>query len=343
MSGFTSEQISETVERMVVGGFSGAVQVDVAGVTVHASAHGLADRAHSIPNHVSTRFAGASALKTCTALTILHLVEQGTVALDTRVVSVVDRAVSFMSEEVTVEHLLAHRSGIGDYCQEVDVARSEMTASTATLAQCTLDRPALILEVMDGVPPRAEAGIEFRYNNAGYALLALLAERVTGTSLSDLLELHVFGPAGMSNSAVLSYDELDGDVAIGYRERLGLRTNVHAVPNRGLGDGGLFTTVADMKRLWDALWAGAVVEPATLALMTTPHGRTERGTPYGLGFWLDATTDAVTVEGYDIGISFRSMHRPSTSVTWTVVSNWTDGAWPLADELELSTNAGAQH
>jgi hypothetical protein len=72
-------------------------------------------------------------------------------------------------------------------------------------------------------------------------------------------------------------------------------------------------------------------------MMTSAQGQTPRGTPYGLGFWLDPTTDAVSLEGYDSGISFRSVHRPSTGVTWTVASNWTDGAWPLADELALLT------
>ncbi|MGE0308901.1 MAG: serine hydrolase domain-containing protein, partial [Acidimicrobiia bacterium] len=188
-------------------------------------------------------------------------------------------------------------------------------------------------------PARSAPGVMFQYNNAGFALLALLAEHVAGMPYVDLVQRHVFTPAGMSHSAVLRYDELDGDVAVGYMERDGLKTNVHAVPNCGIGDGGLFTTVADMVRLWQALDNGILVSTDIVSLMTSPHGRTPHGIPYGLGFWLDPVTDAVTLEGYDHGISFRSVHRPSTAVTWTVASNWTDGAWPLADELELLAGA----
>ena len=54
---------------------------------------------------------------------------------------------------------------------------------------------------------------------------------------------------------------------------------------------------------------------------------------YGLGFWLDATGPAVMLEGMDAGVSFHSRHDAGTGLTWTVVSNTTDGAWPIARHL----------
>jgi hypothetical protein len=54
---------------------------------------------------------------------------------------------------------------------------------------------------------------------------------------------------------------------------------------------------------------------------------------YGLGFWLAGKGDAVRLEGYDAGVSFRSWHDPGQSLTQTVVSNTTDGAWPMSREL----------
>ena len=59
---------------------------------------------------------------------------------------------------------------------------------------------------------------------------------------------------------------------------------------------------------------------------------------YGLGFWLDATGPGVFLEGYDAGISFRSLHDPTTGTTLTVISNWSDGAWDVLRALrEMST------
>ena len=54
---------------------------------------------------------------------------------------------------------------------------------------------------------------------------------------------------------------------------------------------------------------------------------------YGLGFWLDATTDTVSLVGMDAGVSFWSAHDPASETTATVVSNTSDGAWPIARRL----------
>ena len=88
-----------------------------------------------------------------------------------------------------------------------------------------------------------------------------------------------------------------------------------------------------MHRLWQALDAGLVVSPDTLALMTRPHSDdtgSSGGHRYGLGFWLPAGDGLVEMEGYDAGASFRSTHRAADGLTVSVLSNWTDGAWPVA-------------
>jgi hypothetical protein len=33
------------------------------------------------------------------------------------------------------------------------------------------------------------------------------------------------------------------------------------------------------------------------------------------------------------GVSLRSQHHRASALTWTVVANTTDGAWPVADEV----------
>jgi hypothetical protein len=72
-----------------------------------------------------------------------------------------------------------------------------------------------------------------------------------------------------------------------------------------------------------------------VAEMTRPRSATpsDRMLHCGLGFWL--TPDgAVELEGYDAGVSFRSTHDPADRRTRTVVSNWSDGAWPICRALE---------
>jgi hypothetical protein len=55
---------------------------------------------------------------------------------------------------------------------------------------------------------------------------------------------------------------------------------------------------------------------------------------YGLGFWLHASTDTVMLEGSDAGVSFRTVHDPRSSVTHTVISNTSKGAWPITRFLD---------
>ena len=55
---------------------------------------------------------------------------------------------------------------------------------------------------------------------------------------------------------------------------------------------------------------------------------------YGLGFWLHGSSDVVSLEGCDAGVSFRSVYDPRSGVTHTVLSNTTEGAWPLTRYLD---------
>lgn len=55
----------------------------------------------------------------------------------------------------------------------------------------------------------------------------------------------------------------------------------------------------------------------------------EESRRYGLGFHLHATCDGVFLEGHAAGVSFTSAHQPSSAMTYTVLSNWPGGAWPI--------------
>ena len=98
--------------------FSGAVRVDRSGDVEVALAFGLAERGLEVPNTVDTQFALASAAKGLTALTVMGLAGQGVLALGTPVRDLLGEDLPEIDDRVTVEHLLAHRSGIGDYIDE---------------------------------------------------------------------------------------------------------------------------------------------------------------------------------------------------------------------------------
>jgi len=314
--------------------FSGVVRVDSAhGVGVE-KAYGLAHRGHGIPNSADTQFAIASGTKGLTALTVASLVEEGRIELSTSARSVLGADLPLVGDEVTIEHLLSHRSGIGDYLDEAgdhDLADYPMPVPVHELASTEE-----YVAALDGRPMTSAPGERFAYNNSGYVVLALIAERVGGSPFADLVRRRVCEPAGMRDTAFLRSDELPGRAALGYLMVDGAwRTNVFHLPVRGSGDGGIYSTAADLSSFWNALFAGQIVSNDLVDDLVRPHSDAPAHSQrYGLGFWLQASTDAVGLEGYDAGVSFRSVHDPGARITHTVISNTTDGAWPLARHLE---------
>ena len=309
--------------------FSGVVRIDRGDELVLAKSFGFADRAHGIANTLDTQFGVASGSKTLTALVVVSLIESGRLELATTARSLLGDDLPLVGDDVTIEHLLAHRSGIGDYLDE-DV-ESDFNEYLMPISVHELATTEDFVRVVDGYPAKFAAGADFSYCNAGYVVLALMAERASGQSLPDLVEERVSGPAGLTDTAYLRSDELPGSAAIGYLGPDSLRTNVFHLPVRASGDGGAFTTAADVLRLWNAFFDGRIVAPDWVRRMVEPHSTLPSGNyRYGLGFWLAGAGDTVMLEGADAGASFHSIHDPTADATYTVLSNVTEGADAMA-------------
>ena len=115
----SGNDLREVVERVAVETtFSGVVRVDRGADVELLAAYGEADRRWSIANTPDTRFATASGTKGLTALAVVTLIEDGTLDLTTTARSLLGGDLPLVDDAVTVEQLLAHRSGIGDYLDE---------------------------------------------------------------------------------------------------------------------------------------------------------------------------------------------------------------------------------
>jgi CubicO group peptidase (beta-lactamase class C family) len=305
------------------------VRVDRGDEIELAKAYGLAHRGHEIQNTLDTQFAIASGTKGFTALAVVSLIEDGSLGLSTTARSVLGEDLPLIGDDVTIEHLLSHRSGIGDYFDED--AGHDITDYVMPVPVHELATTEQYLAVLDDHPARFAPGERFAYCNGGYVVLALIAERTSGLAFHDLVLERVCEPAGMVDTEFLRSDELPGRAALGYLTSDGARTNVFHLPVLGNGDGGIYSTAADISSLWRAFFAGEIVSTDWAAEMV--RRRSDR---YGLGFWLHESSSVVILEGSDAGVSFRSLHDPGPSITRTVISNTSDGAWPIArlfDEL----------
>src|SRR5262249_46389519 len=122
---------------------------------------------------------------------------------------------------------------------------------------------------------------------------------------------------------------------VGYLALDGFRSNVLHLPVRGSGDGGCYSTVADLHAFWRALFCGRIVLHDFVSELFHPRSEVpSRSLRYGLGFWLHATGPSVVLAGFDAGVSFRSLHDPLAGVTHTVMSNTSTGAWPISRRLD---------
>ena len=328
------DELEQTIDSAAAAsGFSGAVRIDRAGEIELAKAYGFADRRYAVACTVDTQFGIASGAKGLTALTVVSLIEDDALSLDTTARSVLGGDLPLIADDVTIEHLLAHRSGIGDYLDE-----SQLTDKNGYVMPVPVQELATTeeyLAVLDGHEMAFPAGTEFAYCNGGYVVLALLAERVGGADFHELVRRRVCEPAGLRSTAFLRSDELPATAATGYLSGDSDRTNVLHLPVRGSGDGGVFTTTADVSTLWAAFLGGRIVSDTWVSEMTRPRrGATGDSLDYGLGFWLQPAAGRVELHGYDAGVSFRSVHDPASQLTWTIVSNTSEGTWPIETAVE---------
>jgi CubicO group peptidase (beta-lactamase class C family) len=318
------------------GNFSGVVSVDAGDATLHQRAYGFAHRALGVPNAPGARFALASGSKTFTALATLRLVELGRLGLADPVRPILGEDLPLIDDRVTIEQLLAHESGIGDYLDEEadwDADDYVLPVPVHTLAETSG-----FLPVVDGFPQSFPPGERFSYCNGGYIVLALVIERVSGTGYHEVVQTEVFDRAGLTATGFLRSDELPGDAALGYLYETGDRTNVLHLPVRGNGDGGAYSTTADLHRFWRSLTAGRILGDDLLARLVHPrHERVEGDLGYGLGVYLHPS-GALLMEGYDAGVSMLSIHEQASATTATVLGNTSEGAWPIARLLlDLAT------
>lgn len=329
IAGISAEDIARVVGEA---GFSGVVSLAALGDgPAFDLAFGLADRGHRVANTVETRFAMASGCKAFTAVAIGLLIQDGKIRLDTPLAACVRSRQFPFGAMVTIGQLLNHTAGIPDYFSE------ELGTDYAALWH---ERPCYrmtsvhdFLPLFENAPMKAPPGQGFLYCNAGFVLLSLVIEELTGRDFRDVVGERIFRPCGMTHSGYFAMDALPDNTALGYlsEDESDRHTNIYSVPFIGGGDGGAFTTAQDMRRFWTALLAGRLLAQGLLDRFLAPSVQmAERGDSwhYGRGFYLRQERESriVSVEGCDPGASLESQVWIEDDVIVTVLSNTTEGA-----------------
>jgi len=285
VSPLTEEQAVESWRARLdslsrAGRFAGAVLLVKQGRPLFKAAYGEAVRERHLPNRTDTRFNLGSINKIFTKLAIAQLVERGKVGLDDRIDRHLPDYPKEVASRVTVGHLLAHRSGIGDIFGD---AYDRMNRSR-------LRKVSDWIPLFRDLPLAFEPGSREEYSNGGYVLLGAIVERASGEDYYDYVRRHIYRPLGMKDTDHYASDGRTPNLASGYtRERLpgvepgasGWTDNARTRPFRGSPAGGGYSTLDDLLRFTEAMRASKLLEPGTLDQF--PEFRASPNGEVGLG------------------------------------------------------------
>jgi len=212
------------------------------GQLVYQRGYGMANLEHTIPISSTTVFRIASTSKQFTATCIILLAEQGKLSLNDDVRKYLPEMPEYESP-ITIHHLIHHTSGIRDYLELMELAgMSDQDYYTDKEALEMLTRQKEL---------NFKPGDEYLYSNSGYLLLSIIVTRVSGKSLREFAEEHIFKRLGMKTTHF--HDDhrmIVKNRAAGYSPRENGGYKIRMTTLDMVGDGGVFTTIEDLF-LWD--------------------------------------------------------------------------------------------
>lgn len=165
---------AETERLVAEDRFSRAVLLSRNGRTLFERAYGLADRSRNVPNNVDTKFNMASVTKVFTAVAILQLAEQGKLSLDATLSQALPDYPNAAARNITIHQLLEHKSGLGDFFGEKYTSNPSRYQTLRDYVPLFADKPLLF-----------SPGTKVAYSNAGFIVLGLVIEHLSGISYYD--------------------------------------------------------------------------------------------------------------------------------------------------------------
>ena len=263
-----------------------------------------------------------SITKTYLAAVVLLLAEEGRVGLD-------DPAAQYLPDlglgpGITLRHLLSHHSGLWNYTDDPGAMLADPPLEPEDLVALAVDRG-----------PTFDPGAAFAYSNTNYIVLGLLVEAVTGNPAHREIRERVLNPldlgatflAGAERGKVTAAPYGDPERNDGYS----------AIEAAAWTAGAMVATPGDLVDFVSRLFGGDLLDPQSLAAMTTSLDATGGGAAYGFGVDLIEMTGLAAwghgggIPGFIAGVYFV----PELGLAVAAVSNDMAGGdlWELIEGL----------
>ena len=252
--------------------FNGSILVGYKGKVIFEKAFGDANRAIGVKNSLELPTQIASITKTFTGTAIMWLQEKGFLNIEDNVQKYIWE---FPYDNITIENLLTHQSGLPDY---IDFSGRYWSSSNPMYNDEVLNQFTTYKFRLKSNP-----GTRFDYCNSNYAFLALIIERVSGMQYKNFMKKYIFEPLHMDNTYVFDpADEYAFSHARSYNANFTEWKNTHQ--DGVYGDKGIFTTATDLYKWDQALYSEDFLSKSSLEETFRPRLPWEKSKNYALGW-----------------------------------------------------------
>ncbi len=293
--------------------------------------YGVTDLRTLHPIDARTNFRLASFTKQFTAACIMLLVHDGKLHYDDHLTDIFPEFPAY-GKSITVRNLLNHTSGLRDYG---DLMMKEYPNTPEEKVPQILD--AGVLKLLEQQTSGEFApGTKWEYSNSGYAVLAMIVEKISGQSFGQFLHERIFVPLKMTHT--LAYEKGKNEVprrAYGHTKEKGVWHETDQSPTSAvLGDGGIYSSLDDLAK-WDqalrnhTLLSTEEMKPALTPVQPTdgpskyPDGS---ALSYGFGWFLDPYQGhkRMSHDGSTVGFRTTIQRFPDDNLTIIVLANRAD-------------------
>ncbi len=318
-----------------------AVLVRKDGHTVFERGYGVRELRSLAKIDEQTNFRLASCSKQFTAMSIMLLVHDGKLHYDDKLTDVFSDFPAY-GKAITIRNLLNHTSGLPDYEGLMVAAEKRNGAPIWTIARQIQDAEVLNLLEKETAGKFAP-GSQWSYSNSGYVVLGLVVAKISGKPFRDFLRERIFTPLKMSQT--LGFEKGKNEVsqrAYGHsKEDRVWRETDQSPTSATLGDGGIYSSLADLAKWDEALAQHTLLSEKELQPALTPaqlnnaaqpnwpaNSDRPEGTPvsYGFGWFLDPYRNHPRMWHYGDTIGFHTyiVRFPADRLTIIVLCDRTD-------------------
>jgi CubicO group peptidase (beta-lactamase class C family) len=289
------------------------------GDLIYAKGYGLANMEYDIPNSPSSVFRIGSTSKQFTAACIILLAEKGKLNLNDNLKGFFPGFPDY-AEEITVRHLLNHTSGIRDFLQlaylkglDDDDYYTDDNVMAWLVNQLDLN---------------FKPGEEYLYSNSGYWLLGQIVNQVSGMNMADFAMKEIFEPLGMKDTHFHNdHTRIVKNRATGYAPIKNGNFRISMTTLGIIGDGGIFTTINDIKK-WDDAFYNSNVLSKTFWEQMTKQGVLNNGEiiAYASGLMIGEYKGLKTIRHGGAWVGYRAeiLRFPEEQLTIAIFANRSD-------------------